>query len=224
MDQACRYGACVPGEPTFRDFDPEADRVALIALLTGEEWTHRARPVISEAEATDELGKGAYAGDDVVTVVIELDGEVVGFVRADGLASEREDPQLDFRLREPARGRGIGLAALGHITDLIFFRHRAEGDSEPLADVVHQTVMYYQDRLSGQGFSRAFAGGRSRLPAGIDAAVRDLESRLGVVVEPLDPTVIAPLVDRISVTPRQGAALASLVGMLLRSRKEAVAA
>ena len=109
-------------------------------------------------------------------------------------------------------------------SDLIFFRHRAEGDTEPLADVIHQTVMYYQDRLSGQGFSRAFAGGRSRLPAGVDAAVRDMEARLGVVVEPLDPTVIAPLVDRISVTPRQGAALASLVGMLLRSRREAVAA
>jgi type IV pilus assembly protein PilM len=108
--------------------------------------------------------------------------------------------------------------------DLIFFRHRAEGDSEPLSDVIHQTVMYYQDRLSGHGFSRAFAGGRSRLPAGVDAAVRDMESRLGVVVEPLDPTLVAPLVDRVSVTPRQGAALASLVGMLLRSRREAVAA
>jgi len=108
--------------------------------------------------------------------------------------------------------------------DLIFFRNQAEGDGEPLADIVHQTVMYYQDRLSGQGFSRVFAGGRSRVATGVDAAVRDLESRLGIVVEPIDPTTIAPLVDRISVTPRQGAALAPLIGMLLRGRTEAAAA
>ncbi len=109
-------------------------------------------------------------------------------------------------------------------TDLIFFRNQADGDGEPLADIVHQTVMYYQDRLSGAGFSRVFAGGRTRATSGVEAAVRDIESRLGVVVEPLDPTTLAPLVDRISVTPRQGAALAPLIGMLLRGRREAAAA
>ena len=108
--------------------------------------------------------------------------------------------------------------------DLIFFRTRAEGDPEPLADVVHQTAMYYQDRLSGHGLSRVFAGGRSRLPGGVEFACREIEARLSSVVEPLDPTTVAPLVDRISVTPTQGAALAPLVGMLLRGRKETVAA
>jgi len=109
-------------------------------------------------------------------------------------------------------------------SDLIFFRTRAEGDPEPLADVVHQTAMYYQDRLSGRGLSRVFAGGRSRLAGGVEAACREIEARLSTLVEPLDPTTMAPLVDRISVTTRQGAALAPLVGMLLRSRKETVAA
>ena len=109
-------------------------------------------------------------------------------------------------------------------SDLIFFRTRAEGDPEPLADVVHQTAMYYQDRLSGRGLSRVFAGGRSRLAGGVEAACREIETRLATLVEPLDPTTMAPLVDRISVTPRQGAALAPLVGMLLRSRRETVAA
>jgi type IV pilus assembly protein PilM len=109
-------------------------------------------------------------------------------------------------------------------SDLIFFRTRAEGDPEPLADVVHQTAMYYQDRLSGRGFSRVFAGGRSRLSGGVEVAAAEIEARLAARVEALDPTTMAPLVDRISVTPRQGAALAPLVGMLLRSRKETVAA
>jgi type IV pilus assembly protein PilM len=108
--------------------------------------------------------------------------------------------------------------------DLIFFRTRAEGDAEPLTDVVHQTAMYYQDRLSGQGFTRIFAGGRSRVAGGLETAILELEARLGTIVEPLDPTAMAPLVDRITVTPRQGAALAPLVGMLLRSRKEVAAA
>jgi type IV pilus assembly protein PilM len=108
--------------------------------------------------------------------------------------------------------------------DLIFFRNQAEGGAESLSDVVHQTAMYYQDRLSGQRFSRVLAGGRTRLAAGVEAAVRDVESRIGTVVESLDPTTLVPLVDRISVTPRQGAALAPLVGMLLRSRAKAAAA
>jgi type IV pilus assembly protein PilM len=108
--------------------------------------------------------------------------------------------------------------------DLIFFRTRAEDDAEPLADVIHQTAMYYQDRLSGHGFARVLAGGRSAVAGGLETAILDIEARLGTIAEPLDPTTIAPLVDRISVTPRQGAALAPLVGMLLRSRKESVAA
>jgi hypothetical protein len=58
----------------------------------------------------------------------------------------------------------------------------------------------------------------------VEVAIREIESRLSTVVEPLDPTTLAPLVDRISVTPKQGAALAPLVGMLLRGRRETVAA
>jgi RimJ/RimL family protein N-acetyltransferase len=114
------------GEPTFRDFDPERDRAALIALLTTEHWAHRTRPTYTEADVVEELDREYYAGDDVITVMIELDGEVAGLVRADGLASPNEDPQLDVRLRERIRGRGIGLAALRHITDSIFSRYPAK--------------------------------------------------------------------------------------------------
>ena len=118
---------------SFRDFDPRRDRDALVDLLTSEEWTHRTRPLISEAEAAEELERGYYAGDDVITVMIELDGEVVGLVRADGLADQGHDPQLDLRLRERVRGRGVGQAALRQITETIFTRHpdreRIEGQT-----------------------------------------------------------------------------------------------
>jgi type IV pilus assembly protein PilM len=107
--------------------------------------------------------------------------------------------------------------------DVLFFRNRAEGDAEAMEDVVHQTAMYYQDRLEGRGFSRILLGGIGRLQGEVDLARRNLEARMGTVVEPIDPTRGAALTDRITATPELMATLSPLVGMLLRSRKEAAA-
>jgi type IV pilus assembly protein PilM len=107
--------------------------------------------------------------------------------------------------------------------DMIFFRNRAEGDAEALEDVVHQTAMYYQDRLEGRGFSRILLGGLGRVQGEVDLARRNLESRMGTVVEPIDPTRGAALTDRIHATPELMATLSPLVGMLLRTRREAAA-
>ena len=52
---------------------------------------------------------------------------------------------------------------------LIFFRNRAADTDGTLADLVHQTAMYYEDRLKGAGFARvilAGAGGRRRAAVG----------------------------------------------------------
>jgi type IV pilus assembly protein PilM len=108
--------------------------------------------------------------------------------------------------------------------ELIFFRTRPEGEEESLSDVVHQTAMYYQDRLAGSGFARVFAGGFTRQPGGVEGARRELESRLGHHVEPLDATIGAVLSERIAPTGEQLAALTPLVGLLLRTRKGAAAA
>jgi hypothetical protein len=105
--------------------------------------------------------------------------------------------------------------------DMLFFRNRAEGDAEALEDVVHQTAMYYQDRLEGRGFSRILLGGIGRLQGEVDLARRNLEARMGTVVEPIDPTRGAALTDRIHATPELMATLSPLVGMLLRTRREA---
>ena len=107
--------------------------------------------------------------------------------------------------------------------DMMFFRNRAEGDAEALEDVVHQTAMYYQDRLEGRGFSRVLLGGIGRLQGEVDLARRNLESRMGTVVEPIDPTRGAALTDRIQATPELMATLSPLIGMLLRTRREAAA-
>ena len=105
--------------------------------------------------------------------------------------------------------------------DMIFFRTRSETDDDALVDLVHQTTMYYQDRLSGQGFVRVLFGGTGRTA---DAAQRTIEERLNLAVETVDPTKIAALTDRLTPGTELQATLAPLVGVLLRARREAVAA
>ena len=108
--------------------------------------------------------------------------------------------------------------------DVIFFRNKGEGEGDALADLVHQTTMYYQDRLSGQGFTRVLVGGTGRPGGDLEMARRGLEERLGVPVETIDPTRVAMLTDRITVTRDVMARLAPLVGMMLRTRQETAAA
>jgi Tfp pilus assembly PilM family ATPase len=108
-------------------------------------------------------------------------------------------------------------------TNVIFFRNRPEGDESSIPDLIHQTAMYYQDRLSGLRFARVFLGGGGAFNA-IEAARRSLEERTGVAVEPIDPTKSAALTDRISTTADVMDLLAPLVGMAVRTRHQAVTA
>jgi Tfp pilus assembly PilM family ATPase len=108
--------------------------------------------------------------------------------------------------------------------DLIFFRNRPEEDEESLTDVVHQTAMYYQDRLAGQGFARVLLGGSSGAGGAVDRLHQSLQERLGTVVESIDPTSAATLPDRISATSELIDALSPLTGVLLRTRVEAMSA
>jgi hypothetical protein len=104
---------------------------------------------------------------------------------------------------------------------VIFFRNRdAEGEGT-LADVVHQTAMYYEDRLHGSGFTRVLLVGGAIVSSGIDAIRTGIEERLHVQVEPVDPRGVAALRDRITASPELLDALAPLVGILVRERKVA---
>jgi Tfp pilus assembly PilM family ATPase len=99
---------------------------------------------------------------------------------------------------------------------LIFYRHRgAEGD-ESLEDLVHQTAMYYEDRLSGRGFGRVLLAGAEAAPGGAAAVRRALADRLGTRVDGLDLGGLATLHDRISTGPALVDELAPLVGILSR--------
>jgi type IV pilus assembly protein PilM len=105
---------------------------------------------------------------------------------------------------------------------LVFFRNRAADGEASLADMVHQTAMYYEDRLSGGGFARVILAGAGA-PAsqgGQDADYlrRTLEQRLETKVDSIDPRTAATLTDRITANTGLLDALAPLVGLMARER------
>jgi type IV pilus assembly protein PilM len=103
---------------------------------------------------------------------------------------------------------------------LIFFRNRAAETDGTLADLVHQTAMYYEDRLKGGGFSRVVVSGAGARED-IDQVRRSLEERLAIRVDSVDPRSTAALTDRITAAPSLLDTLAPLVGLLLRDREAA---
>jgi type IV pilus assembly protein PilM len=107
----------------------------------------------------------------------------------------------------------VSLAVLrdGHV---IFYRTRGEESEGSIADLVHQTAMYYEDRLNGRRFHRVLLAGGSTA-AGADDLRRELSDRLGLEVAAVDPFQAAP-----ATTGRPSPAMADLlaagVGLLLR--------
>jgi type IV pilus assembly protein PilM len=105
----------------------------------------------------------------------------------------------------------------------IFFRSRAASTDETLSDLVHQTAMYYEDRLQGTGFgevllSGSFAAGGG-LASELEAMRRSLESRLTATVSTVDPRAAAKFADRAAVVaPDLLDTLTPLVGLLVRHR------
>jgi len=106
---------------------------------------------------------------------------------------------------------------------VIFYRHRGADDEASLADVVHQTAMYYEDRLQGGGFARVLLAGVGRsagseAAAGLDTETirRELEGRLRTNVELLDPRPGVSLAERITPSPALLDVLAPAVGLLIR--------
>jgi len=104
---------------------------------------------------------------------------------------------------------------------VIFFRNRTAETEGTLADLVHQTAMYYEDRLKGGGFARVvLAGGAGPQTHGdVDQVRRKLQERLGdaaTTIESVNLTAAATLADRIAVSAAMGDTLAPLVGLLLR--------
>lgn len=108
----------------------------------------------------------------------------------------------------------VSLAVLrdGH---LIFYRTRGEDAEGSVADLVHQTAMYYEDRLQGQRFARVLLSGGSTV-AGADHLRQELSDRLGLEVAAVDPFHAASPAARLGASPSLADALAPGIGILLR--------
>jgi Tfp pilus assembly PilM family ATPase len=169
------------------------------------------RAVVEEYEAIC-TAAGAHAGlVDISTF------NVVNAILAGSAA-----PTADWLLVNVAADY-TSIAIMRH-AGLIFFRSRgSEGDGS-LADLVHQTAMYYEDRLQGAGFARVMLSGASaslQQATDVDQIRRRLEERLGTTVETVDARTAATLTDRIAAAPALLDTLAPLVGLLLRDREAA---
>lgn len=104
---------------------------------------------------------------------------------------------------------------------LMFFRNRPVEGDETLPDLVHQTAMYYEDRLQGAGFERVvLAGGAAWSGEGVR---RSLSERLHAPVTSIEPRQVAGFTGREfdDLQPSAADALIAPLGLLLRERGSA---
>src|SRR3954469_10073420 len=211
LDQLIRWQ--VRKSAPFAIEDAQVSYVPGLSAGDGHEFvvTVAKREVIDEYEQLC-AAAGAHAGLVDLTTL-----NVINAVLAGGAA-----PAGDWLLVNVA-GDYTSIALLRG-RSLIFFRNRGAETDGTLADLVHQSAMYYEDRLKGAGFSHVLLSGAAAAAApqaeDIDELRRSLEDRLKTPVETVDPRTAAALTDRIVAAPALLDGLAPLVGLLLRDHTE----
>ena len=209
LDQLVRWQ--VRKSAPFAIEEAQVSYVPGLSAADGHEFvvTLAKRDVIEEYEQLC-AAAGAHAGIVDLTTLNVINAVLAGSGAPTGdwlLVNIADDYTSIALLRGPA---------------LIFFRNRAADTDGTLADLVHQSAMYYEDRLHGGGFSRVIVAGASAAGAqqasAIDELRRSLEERLRTPVETVDPRTAAALTDRIVAAPALLDTLAPLVGLLVRER------
>ncbi len=161
------------------------------------------RDIVEEYEGACAAG-GGHAG------VVDLAS--FGLVNAVLAGSPTTD--ADWLLVHAAgRYRSIAVVRRGH---LILFRHRPAGDGdEDLVDLVHQTTMYYEDRLEGGGYGRVLLAVSRE-----GATAADAEGLRQLIEAHLDTEVTPLAAGRSAEPPREGEPLpdvaAAPAGLLVR--------
>ncbi|MCJ1714974.1 GNAT family N-acetyltransferase [Curtobacterium sp. VKM Ac-2922] len=96
-----------------------ADRHALVAFLTTEEFPFHVRRTISVEDAQRAIDDGAWRDDDHDSFWLDSDEHGrFGVVRLEDLADPV--PLFDLRISGTHRGRGLGVPALRATTDHVF--------------------------------------------------------------------------------------------------------
>lgn len=99
--------------------------------------------------------------------------------------------------------------------NLIFFRNCPTLNESDVSDLVHQSAMYYEDRLEGQGMARTVLVVSADTPMASDSARQTLGERLGLKIERLaSPKVTSSF----NITPTELDSLAAPIGLVMRER------
>ena len=157
-DTQVTYSAGMVGEDGAREF--------VVSLMR--------RDIVEEYESVC-TAAGGHAG------VVDL----ASFSQLNAILAEGTGGDGDWLLIHVAQSYStIAVVRHGHV---ILFRNRPADGEGNLADLVHQTTMYYEDRLEGAGFGHVFLAASAANTTAEDAEVlRDsLQLRLGVSVNPI---------------------------------------
>ena len=116
-------------------------------------------------------------------------------------------------------------AAIIQDGDLVFFRNKQIDSEEGLRDLVHQTTMYYEDRLKGNIFSKVvLAGfvidGNGEREQDLASPKQVLENYFKSPVETIDLIQKVALGNEATRNPRILRELAPPIGLLLRGREK----
>jgi hypothetical protein len=202
-------------------FPIEEAQVSFSETGGGEFLVAAARRAVVEEYEGLLAANGAHAGIvdlstfNVINAVLASPGAPTHTGPSTGAGSSRA-PSGDDWLLVNVEGGDLASIVILRGAQIIFFRTRGADADGTLADLVHQTAMYYEDRLQGAGFTRAVICGSSG-----DEARRGLEQRLSLPVETIDVRAAAALTDRIAAGPALLDALAPLAGLLLRGGEKA---
>jgi type IV pilus assembly protein PilM len=210
LDQLIRWQ--VKKTAPFPIDDAQVSYVPGIRATDGQEFlvSLARRDVVEEYESLC-ADAGAHAG------IVDL----ATFNVINAVLAGSTPPSADWLLvNVAADSASIALVRGPHV---LFFRNRTTDTDGTLADLVHQTAMYYEDRLQGAGLSRVIlagaAGTAGRQADDVERVRRILEERLVTTVDRLDPRAAAALTDRIAAAPVLLDVLSPLIGLLLRHRE-----
>jgi Tfp pilus assembly PilM family ATPase len=210
LDQLIRWQ--VRKTAPFRIEDAQVSWVpGIIPPEGGREYivTVARRDIIQSYERACEAA-GTYAG------IVDL--ATVNLINAVMGTEAQVAPAADWLLVHVAAD--YSTMAVIRASSVIFFRTRTSDKDDDLADLVHQTAMYHEDRLEGKKFSRVWlcGGGVGR---DADQVRAEINARLGVPVEAVDVRAAADLGGRVTASTDVLEALAAPLGVLLRDRKAA---
>jgi len=113
---------------------------------------------------------------------------------------------------------GYSTLAIVRGQDLIFFRNRPSTTNGDLADLVHQSAMYYEDRLEGRGLARTVLVVSSNNAVASERASNTLKEGLGTEVDRL---ASGRVTSALGVDATALDSLAAPIGLVIRERLSA---